>query len=594
MKNKIKKQKPKSFKVLWRVIKEAKEYSLLYTIAIISTFLLTAVNLTAPKMLTNLISILEGTLDQNALNQIIVLALVLLGLYLLRVLFRYLSNFLSHFAAWRLVEKVRVIVYEKIQSFSMDFFHNKQTGELMSRVVNDTATFEIIYAHTIPETITSVFTLIGVTWILFSINVKLAFLTLIPVPFIVIASLILIKKVRPNFRNSQRNLAELNAKLQDNFSGIQEIQSFNQEEREKQGVNRRAAEYTKSHLKALNLNAIFHPSVEFLTSLGIVIVVGFGGFFAYNGDIEVVEIVGFLLYLSLFYAPITSLARLIEDSQHALAGAERVIELLDTKVTIVDEPDAIEIEKAEGNIRFENVNFSYIKGRPVLDDVSFEVKAGQMVALVGPTGVGKTTLTQLLDRVYDPTSGVIYLDGINLKKLTIASLRKQISSVLQNSFLFNGTVAENIAYAKPDATMEEIEEAAKTARIHEEILQMPGGYNAYVGERGIKLSGGQKQRLAIARAVLRNTPILLLDEATASVDVETERKIQTAINDIAKTRTIIAIAHRLSTIRKADLIVVFENGKIVERGNHQELIALNGVYKRMCKVQDDSALVSFN
>lgn len=589
-----KKKQQKSLKVLWRVIKEAKPYSLLYTIAIISTLLLTAVNLIAPKILTNLIGILQGSLDDSSLSKIVTLALILLGLYLARVLFRYLSNFLSHFAAWKLVEKVRVIVYEKIQSFSMDFFHNKQTGELMSRVVNDTATFELIYAHTIPETITSVVTLVGVTWILFSINVKLAFLTLIPIPFIVIASLVLIKKVRPNFRASQRNLAELNAKLQDNFSGIQEIQSFNQEEREKQGVNRRANEFTKSHLKALNLNAIFHPSVEFLTSLGIVIVVGFGGFFAYQGEIDVVDIVGFLLYLSLFYAPITSLARLIEDSQHALAGAERVIELLDTPVTIIDSPNAFEIEKAEGNIRFENVSFSYIKGKNVLNNINFEVKAGQMIALVGPTGVGKTTLIQLLDRVYDPTSGAIYLDGHNLKDLTVSSLRKQISSVLQNSFLFNGTVGENIAYAKPSATMDEIIEAAKTAGIHDEILNMPNGYDAFVGERGIKLSGGQKQRLAIARAILRNTSILLLDEATASVDVETEKKIQSAINDIAGTRTVIAIAHRLSTIRKADLIVVFENGKIVERGTHQELLALNGVYKRMCKIQDDSALATFN
>jgi ABC-type multidrug transport system fused ATPase/permease subunit len=473
----------------------------------------------------------------------------------------------------------------------MEFFHNKQTGDLMSRVVNDTATFELLYAHLLPESVTNALTLIGVTVILFTYNAKLALLTCIPIPFILFSAWIFINKIRPNFRATQKSLGILNSHLQDSFSGIQEIQAFGQQERESLRVLDKASAYTRNMLRALNLSAIFHPSVEFITSLGTVIVVGFGSYLAYLNQLTVSDIVGFLLYLSLFYAPITGVARLLEESQQALAGAERVIELMDAPQKIVDKPGAEEITESAGHIKFEHVGFRYVEEASVLDDISFEVKPGQMVALVGPTGVGKTTMIQLAARFYDPASGRITLDGKDLRDITVDSLRRQIALVLQDTFLFNGTIAENISYARPGAAMDEIIEAAKIARVHDDIMAMPDKYDTQTGERGVKLSGGQKQRLAIARAILRNAPILILDEATASVDVETEAQIQQAIHELTGTRTIIAIAHRLSTVRQADMIIVLEEGRIVQRGRHDDLIKEDGLYKRLCQVQGETAFL---
>lgn len=576
-------------KVLLRVAREAAKYKWLLIIAAVSTLAMTGVNLIAPMIMTEMTGYLTSGVNVDVLKRIGFLAVSLLGLYLLKILFRFLSNYLAHKAAWQLVQDIRMKVYNHIQSFSMGFFHNRQTGELMSRVVNDTAQFELLYAHLLPETVTNIVTLVGVTVIIFVINAKLALLTCIPIPFILLSAWIFAKKVRPNFRVSQKSLATLNAQLQDNFSGIQEIQAFNQQEKESGRVLDKAKTFTRAMLRALKLSAVFHPSVEFLTSLGNVIVIGFGGLLAFHSEVAFTDIVAFLFYLSLFYAPITQIANLIESAQQALAGVERVVEILDTPVGIEDAPHAYDLPQVRGDIRFDHIDFSYIEGIPVLSDINFEIKPGQMVALVGPTGVGKTTMTQLVGRFYDPSGGSVTIDGHDLRNVTLESLRSQIAMVLQDTFLFNGTVAENISYARPSASPDEVVEAAKSARIYDDIMAMPDGFDTMVGERGTRLSGGQKQRIAIARAILRNSPILILDEATASVDVETESQIQQAISELAGTRTIIAIAHRLSTVRRADVILVFSEGKIVQQGTHEELIAQNGIYRRMWSVQELSS-----
>ena len=572
-------------KTLWKLTKEAARYKGLYVIAILSTFGLTLVNLSEPKVLSAMTGIVEKGVDENSLQSIMHLAYILLGLYLLRVLFRFLSNYLAHRAAWYLVGDLRSRLYDKLQCLDLSFFHDKQTGDLMSRVVNDTRDFELLYAHMIPDIITNLVTFIGVLVILLTINWKLALITCCPIPLILISGVIFAKIVRPYFKASQKVMGELNAQLQDSLSGLHEIQAFGQEEYEGERVRKKSFEQVVAMLRALRASAIFHPCVELLSSTGTVLVVFFGGYLAYKKQISVADIVAFVLYLSLFYAPVSGLANLLESLQQSLAGAERVTLILDTPSAIQNATDAKPLENVKGALEFDDVTFHYENQIPVLKHVSFSCDPGMMVALVGPTGVGKTTATQLISRFYDPIEGRILIDGQDIKTVTLESLRHNISPVLQDTFLFNGTIAENIGYARPDATMEEIEAAAKAAHIHEDILHMPDKYETQVGERGLRLSGGQKQRVAIARAILRNSPIIVLDEATASVDVATEQQIQKAIGELAGKRTIIAIAHRLSTIMNADLILVIHDGEIAERGTHAELMEKKGIYYNMQKAQ---------
>lgn len=568
-------------KLLWRLTKQAKQYKWQYVVAITATFLCAAVNLIAPKFVSQMTTIVSEGVTEEKLTQILYIALALAGMYIIRVGLKFLSDYLAHVAAWNLVSNTRIELYDHMQRLSLTFYHDKQTGDLMSRVVNDTATFEMLYAHIIPELFTNVLTAGGVFAILMTVNWKLGLLTCLPIPFLLFICIFFSKKVRPNFRKAQRATGEISGKLQDSFSGILEVQSFGREEYEYQSVTNVVHSHRTQILAALKKGAIFRPWIEFFSSIGSVIVVGVGGVLAFRNELTVGDIVAFLLYLNLFYQPIASLARLLEDGQNAYAGAERVMSIMDTESEIKDTQNAKDIENVKGAIEFKNVSFSYANGTKVLDDVSFSCEAGKMCALVGATGVGKTTLTKLIPRFYDPDSGEILLDGINIKDVTLASLRKSISPVMQDTFLFNATIAENISYAKPDATQEEIIAAAKAADIHEEIMATENGYETRVGERGVRLSGGQKQRIAIARAVLRNAPIIILDEATASVDNETENKIQEALAKLNGKHTIIAIAHRLSTIRNADEILVLKDGRVAERGNNDELMALNGIYAEL-------------
>ncbi len=568
-------------KTILQLTKEAARYKAYYVGAILATLLLTIVNLAAPRVLSNATGLISLGMTEDKLGDIIRLSLALLALYLGRVLFRFLNNYLAHKAAWELVGDLRQKLYEKMQSMDISFFHDKQTGDLMSRVVNDTREFELLYAHIIPEMISNIVTFLGVLIILLTINWKLALFTCCPIPLILISGVIFAKVVRPYFRASQKVMGELNARLQDDLSGMHEIQAFGQEASEASKMREANTNQVKAMLRALRASAIFHPTVEFISSAGTILVILFGGIMGVKSHLSVEDVVSFVLYLSLFYGPVSGLANLMENLQQALAGAERVSLILDTPSKIVDADDAIELKNVEGSIEFDKVSFAYEAGVRVLDNISFKCEPGMMIALVGPTGVGKTTATQLLSRFYEPTSGVIRIDGTDISKVTLESLRRQISPVLQDTFLFNASIADNIGYAAKDASREDIIEAAKAAHIHDDILKMPDQYDTMVGERGLRLSGGQKQRVAIARAILRNSPIIVLDEATASVDVETEGQIQEAINELSGHRTVVAIAHRLSTIQNADLILVIEDGIISEAGKHEELMAKGGYYYDM-------------
>ncbi len=565
-------------KILWTVLKGAAKYKWLLITSCISTLFITALNLISPWLIRELINIISGEMSEQAQRVVVNIGLIVCVTYILRVVFRFLQNYLSHKAAWSYVEDTRLRMYSHLQHLSMSYYHDKQTGQIMSRIVNDTNTFEAFIAHAIPDTLTNILVFVGVVVIMSVINPMLTLLTCIPIPFIFICGYTFSKKVRPNFRAAQKDLGDLNATLQDNLSGIREIQVFNQQEKELSVVGQQSNKYTTAILKALKLGGIFHPSIEFLTSVGTVIVIIFGGLLALGGQVNTADIVAFLMYLSKFYAPVITFSRVTEEYQSFMSGAERVFEVLNTVPEVKDEPGARTLRDCKGEISFKDVSFSYRDGLPVLEHVSFYIKPGELVAIVGPTGVGKTTVISLISRFYDTNGGGIFLDGNNVKNITLESLRDNLSIVLQDVFLFNGTVSENISYAIKDAKNEDIENAARMANIHDEIMKMPDGYNTVIGERGVRLSGGQKQRLSIARAILRNTPILILDEATSSVDTGTERKIQEAIDNLTGTRTMIVIAHRLSTIRKADKIIVLHETGIAEQGTHEELMNKKGLY----------------
>lgn len=552
-------------------------------VTVISLLAASLLSLVTPEAIRKLTALL-GTPGDATTALILKYCGILVGAYLLRALCRFLSMWQAHVAAWNFVGYLTSLCYDKLQSLSMRYYSDKQTGEIMSRMINDTRQLEVLIAHSLPDMATNVIVVAGVAVMIFRINPLLALYTLIPVPFILLLSRLFTTKVAPLFKINQEVLAGLNGHTQDNLSGMKEIQAFGKEGRESLGMKDYCRHYSFVNIRANFYNAMYHPAVEFITSIGTVIVMGAGGYFVMRGRMSTADIVGFFMYLSLFYSPLSALARLAEDIQVSRACGNRVLELLDTESEIKEDDDAKDIPTCSGDVRFDNVVFGYSGDSKVLDGISFDVKPGKMLALVGATGVGKTTIVSLLERFYDPQSGKITIDGHDIRHATLSSLRKNISIVLQDVFLFNGTVYENIAYGAENATEEEVYAAAKTACADEFIREMPDGYMTKIGERGVRLSGGQKQRIAIARAVLRKTPILVLDEATSAVDNETEAQIQKAIENLSGSHTLIVIAHRLTTIMKADDIIVLRDGKIAEEGTHDELMEKGGIYCGMCSV----------
>lgn len=574
-------------KALGFVFGYARRYVKPLVIAILSMIALVAIQLVAPQVVRRLVSaVTSGTWNPASLALVTRLSLLLLGVYLIRAALRFTSSYAAHIAGWGVVADARQQIYEHLQKLSLRFYEDVQTGQLMSRMINDSDMFERLISHAIPDTMVNILTLLGVSAVLVSMNWRLMLLTLIPIPFIVLAMQGFAKYVRPAFRQRQQELGELNAAVNDNLSGIREIKAFVREESEAKRISQKIIRYRDSLLRALRLMATFQPFVELSSSLGTVLIIYFGGKLAFQQVLPVGDLVAFFLYLDMFYQPVRALSGAWEGIQEALAGADRVNELLKEEPEVADRPGAITLtERARGEIVFEDVSFRYSRGDMVLEHINLTIPAGRVVALVGPTGVGKTTLASLVPRFYDVCDGRITLDGRDIRDITLKSLRQQISIVRQDVFLFHGTVRQNILFGRPDATEEEMIEAAKIANAHEFIMQLPDGYDTIIGERGVKLSGGQKQRISIARAILKDAPILILDEATSSVDTETELLIQEALERLMRNRTTIIIAHRLSTIRNADLIVVLEGKRIAEMGTHEELLRRNGLYRHLLEVQ---------
>ncbi len=569
------------------VFRYAKKYWVALVTTVVAMILLVGAQLLIPWLIRTLISLVTTTpFPADIIQQITRLSLIGLGVFIGRGLLQFLRSYMAHIAGWGVVADTRKHVYRHIQQLSLRFYEDKQTGQMMSRVVNDTEIFEALIAHSTPDIIVNILTFVGVLVILLSLNWKLALLSMVPIPLIVLGIRGFSTRVRPAFRFRQEQLGELNAVLNDNIAGIREIKAFTREDIEETRISRGIENYMNSLLGALKLMAIFHPLVELFSSLGTLIVIYFGGILVFNEALPVADLVAYFLYLETFYAPVRVFAQSWERFQEALASADRVNELIQESPDIIDRPGAVELtEPVEGHIELKNVSFKYKTGDTVLRNISLEIPAHQAVALVGPTGVGKSTLVSLIPRFYDVTEGAITLDGRDLRDIQQNSLRSQISIVLQDVFLFHGTVRDNILFGRSDATEEEMIEAAKAANAHDFILELPEGYDTLIGERGVKLSGGQKQRVSIARAVLKNAPILILDEATSSVDTETELLIQQALERLMSGRTTIIIAHRLSTVRNADKIVVLEEDNIKEMGNHEELMEAKGLYHKLYTIQ---------
>ena len=570
-------------KLMMKLVKSSRKYWGHLIISLLAIAGLTASQLYAPEIvrqLTRLATDRDPRLAEEALR----MGLTLAGVYLIQVICSYIRSYFTHYAAWHFVADLQGKVYDKLQNLSLKFYHDKQTGEVMSRVVNDTNRVELLIAHAVPDVIANLVIIIGVATMLFRINVRLTLLSMSTVPILIVLSIIFAKMVLPIFRRAQKILGELNANLQDNISGMKEIQVFNQHQKESIKVTGSAKSHANAILAALRLSAGYGSAVQYLSLIGTVIVIAYGGHMALHGYLDVADIVAFLLYLGMFFGPVTALARLNEDLQTAIAGAERVFEILDAEEDVKEKENPYELTNVKGHVVFKNVGFHYIEGQTVLDNINIEIKPGEVIALVGPTGVGKTTFINLLNRFYDPVEGSITLDGHDLKDVSLKSLRHSMSNVIQDVFLFNDTLAENIAYGKPEASREEVIEASRVARADDFISQLDDGYETMVGERGMRLSGGQKQRVSIARAILRNRPILILDEATAAVDVETEKQIREALDNVMQNRTTVIIAHRLSTIKKAHKIIVLKEGKIEDVGTHDELVERGGLYAHMTEI----------
>ena len=568
--------------MLKKFISYYKPYLKLFILDLSCAFLIASIDLVFPLITRQFIN---DIIPNGKLRIFYIFIIALLILAVVRAVLNYIIDYWGHIVGTRMERDMRRDLFEHLQTLSFDYFDNVKTGHIMSRIVNDLREISELAHHGPEDLFLSLVMLIGSFIILTTIEWRLTLIIYSFLPLLIWYATLKRKKMTAAFRSVRKRIANVNAQLENSISGIRVAKSFTNEEYEIEKFNEGNREFNSSREFAYKVMAEFFAGIFFLSNILNIVTLSVGGFFVYRGYINIGDLVAYLLYINFFLQPIRKLTNFTQQFQNGMTGFERFVEIMKVKPSIVDKEDAVTFKKIKGNIEFKNVAFKYSEEKFVLSNINLAIMPGETMALVGPSGGGKTTLCQLIPRFYEVNDGEILIDGINVKDIKLKSLRENIGVVQQDIFLFTGTIKENILYGKPDAEDTEVTKAAKDANIHDFIISLPEGYDSYIGEKGIKLSGGQKQRISLARAFLKNPAILILDEATSALDSEAEIIIQQALEKLTVGRTVLVIAHRLSTIKNANQIMVLTDEGIKEKGNHDELIARNGLYTKLYNAQ---------
>ena len=572
-------------KLLKKFIGYYRPYQKVFYLDMICALVISAVDLAFPQILNYLNATLFVADRQQILNSLFLLAVGLCAMYAVRALCKYYVSAQGHIMGSHMERDMRQELFDKYEQLSFSYYDNNNTGEMMSKLVSDL--FEIAeFAHHGPENVfISLLKIIGSFVFLCFINVPLTILLVLVTMLMLIFSMLQNKRMQATFMDNRRKIAGVNAALQDTLAGIRVVKSFTNEDVERKKFAESNEKFLQSKKDNYNCMGRFQGGNSFFQGMLYVTILIGGGFFIANGTLEPVALATYALYINIFITPIEVLVEFTEMLQKGYSGFKRFNEVMETPIDVHDEPGCVDLKDVKGVIDYKDVSFSYDGEEKVLDHINIHIESGKSVALVGPSGGGKTTICSLLPRFYDVTGGSIQIDGKDVRGLTLKSLRQAIGIVQQDVYLFTGTIRDNISYGNRNASEQEIMEAAKKANIHEFIMSLPDGYDTYVGERGTRLSGGQKQRISIARIFLKDPKILILDEATSALDNESERHIQKSLEALAKNRTCITIAHRLSTIRGADEIIVIGERGIEERGTHEQLLQKNAIYAKYYRLQ---------